>query len=96
MVCIKGFGLDGRPLIDEIFLIGEKVKTSIIVYANKPSENYDRIPISSIRCQNATTRNKNMKRDFKEKALEDEDKAILLEAGYISLSNIIQLAGEEV
>ena len=63
----------------------------ITVYANKSRENKDCVPINSIRCQNVTIRRKNKKNICSEKIVNEGDKEILLEVGYILVSERICL-----
>ena len=77
-------------------MVVEKVKNPITIYANRQSASLDRNSINSIRCKNVTIRRINRKKDYNEKIMDETDRNILWEAGYIMVSNRNRSAEEGV
>ena len=70
------------------------VNYPITFYAKKPMGDLHVVPINSIRCQNVTIHRKNKKKDFNERIVDEGEKELLLEEGYIPMSKRIHLAKE--
>ena len=85
-----------KEVSKDCLLVGEIVKTPLTIFANRPSESSNRMPNSSIKCQNVTIRKKKRKKDSREKNLDEDAKELLLEVGYIPVSDRIRLVEEGV
>ena len=62
-----------------------------MTYVNKNLVNSYCVPINSIRCQNVTIYRKNKKKEHREKIVDDGEIDLLLEAGYIPVSDRISM-----
>ena len=58
VVHLKGLSSNGIKAPEDCSLIGETVKAPLTIYATRPSDTYDRLPINSISCQNVIIRKK--------------------------------------
>ena len=74
-------------------MIGDFVKIPLTTCVNKCTVNSDSVCINYIRCQNVTIRRKNKKKELREKIM-DGEKELLLEAGYILVSDGIHMDNE--
>ena len=75
-------------------MVWNSVKTPLTIYVNKPTIISDSVSINSIRCQNVTIRRKNRKKELREKIVDEGEKKLLLEAGYIPVSDRIRMVEE--
>ena len=91
---LKGLTRDVSKAHEDSSMARESVKPRLTIYASKPIVTSGSVLINSNRCQNMTIGRKNRKKDPRENILVEEEKELLLEAGYIPIYDGICMAEE--